>query len=88
MVTNDVVDSGFMWGATMDIGDKTYKEKDLLGNERKLNKQPKGYDDIINNVNILKEGTDYFLQELLKNNPHLLKVKEKKENEEELEEEI
>jgi hypothetical protein len=52
MVTNDVVDSGFMWGVTIDIGDKTYKEKELLGNERKLNKEPKGYDDIINNVNI------------------------------------
>lgn len=83
-MTESIVDNGFLWGVTIDLNGKISDENDIISNSdnKKLNKEPKNYTDIIQNIELLKESTDAYLQKIIDTNPHLL-TKEKKQNNEE-----
>lgn len=83
-MTESIVDNGFLWGVTIDLNGKISDENDIISNSdnKKLNKAPKNYTDIIQNIELLKESTDAYLQKIIDTNPHLL-TKEKKQNNEE-----
>lgn len=83
-MTESIVDNGLLWGVKIDLNGKIIDENVIISNSdnKKLNKNPQNYTDTLQNIELLKESTDAYLQKIIDSNPHLL-TKEKKQNNEE-----
>ena len=77
---NPLINDAFLWGINVTINDKVYSNKDIIDieNKDKLDKESEKYENILSNIDILKNSSDNFLQAILDNNPHLKNIKEKK----------
>lgn len=80
---NPLINDSFLWGVNISINDKTYTNKDIFvdNNEnKKLNANSNNYEDILENINLIKNASDLFLQNIIDQNLQLKNSKEKKEN--------
>ena len=83
---SDIINDSFLWGINIEVNAKIFTNKDIIiekGNEESkslLNKNCSNYDEILTNVETLKNNSDLFLQNLLDQNPILINYKEQKEN--------
>ena len=83
---SSLVSDSFIWGINIEVNDKIFTNKDIIidqenaESKNKLNKDCSNYDEILLNVEILKNNSDLFLQNLLDQNPTLINFKEQKEN--------
>ena len=86
---NPIINDAFLWGINVTINDKVYSNKDIIDieNKDKLDKESEKYENILSNIDILKNSSDNFLQAILDNNPHLKNIKEKKTDNDEVGEE-
>ena len=80
---NPLINDSFLWGVNISINEKTYSNKDIFvdNNEnKKLNANSNNYEDILENINLIKNASDLFLQIIIDQNLQLKNSKEKKEN--------
>lgn len=80
---NPLINDSFLWGVNISINEKTYSNKDIFvdNNEnKKLNTNSNNYEDIFENINLIKNASDLFLQNIIDQNLQLKNSKEKKEN--------
>ena len=80
---NPLINDSFLWGVNISINEKTYSNKDIFvdNNEnKKLNTNSNNYEDILENINLIKNASDLFLQNIIDQNLQLKNSKEKKEN--------
>ena len=86
---NPIINDAFLWGINVTINDKVYSNKDIIDveNKDKLDKESEKYENILSNIDIIKNSSDNFLQAILDNNPHLKNIKEKKTDNDEIGEE-
>ena len=86
---NPLINDAFLWGINVTINDKVYSNKDIIDieNKDKLDKESEKYENILSNIDIIKNSSDNFLQAILDNNPHLKNIKEKKTDNDEIGEE-
>ena len=80
---NPLINDSFLWGVNISINEKTYSNKDIFvdNNEnKKLNVNSNNYEDILENINLIKNASDLFLQNIIDQNLQLKNSKEKKEN--------
>ena len=86
---NPIINDALVWGINVTINDKVYSNKDIIDieNKDKLDKESEKYENILSNIDILKNSSDNFLQAILDNNPHLKNIKEKKNDNDEVGEE-
>ena len=80
---NPLINDSFLWGVNISINEKTYTNKDIFvdNNEnKKLNTNSNNYEDILENINLIKNASDLFLQNIIDQNLKLKNSKEKKEN--------
>ena len=77
---NPLINDAFIWGINITINDKTYNNKDIFLGDKKLNKNCENYDDILSNLDLIKDSSSLFLQNIIDQNPKLKNIKEKKEN--------
>ena len=75
-----LINDAFIWGINITINDKTYNNKDIILGDKKLNKNCENYDDILSNLDLIKDSSSLFLQNIIDQNPQLKNIKEKKEN--------
>ena len=64
------MNEGYFWGVNIDINGKVFYEKDIL-NSSKLKEKCENYDDILNNLNILKENSLNFITDIIESNPQI-----------------
>ena len=83
-MSEGLVNKDYLWGINVDVNGKIFKGEDIINKDKPLKEKCDNYDEILNNINILKNDTDVFLQKILDDNP-ILNSKDKKEN---LDEEI
>ena len=76
---NPLINDAFLWGINITINDKTYNNKDIII-DKKLNKDCVNYDDILSNLDLIRDSSSLFLQNIIDQNPQLKNIKEKKEN--------
>ena len=78
------INDAFLWGINVTINDKIYSNKDIIDieNKDKLSKESENYDNILSNIDIIKNSSESFIQSILDNNPNLKNIKEKKPNDE------
>ena len=81
---SDLVNKDYLWGVNVDVNGKVFKSEDVINKEKPLKEKCDNYEEILDNINILKNDTDAFLQRILDDNP-CLNSKDKKDN---LDEEI
>ena len=83
---NPLINDAFLWGINVTINDKVYSNKDIIDieNKDKLDKESEKYENILSNIDIIKNSSDNFLQAILDNNPHLKNIKEKKTDNDEV----
>ena len=81
---NPLINDAFLWGINVTINDKVYSNKDIIDieNKDKLDKESEKYENILSNIDIIKNSSEKFLQSILDNNPNLKNIKEKKNTEE------
>ena len=80
---NPLINDSFLWGVNISINEKAYTNKDIFvdNNEnKKLNTNSNNYEDILENINLIKNASDLFLQNIIDQNLQLKNSKEKKEN--------
>jgi hypothetical protein len=80
---NPLINDSFLWGVNISINEKIYTNKDIFvdNNEnKKLNVNSNNYEDILENINLIKNASDLFLQNIIDQNLQLKNSKEKKEN--------
>ena len=77
--SNPLINDAFLWGVNISVNDKVYNNNDIFVKE-KLNKNCNNYDDILANIELIKNSSDDFLQKIIEKNPTLKTFKEKKEN--------
>ena len=77
---NPFINDAFFWGINITINDKTYNNKDIFLGDKKLNKNCENYDDILSNLDLIRDSSSLFLQSIIDQNPQLKNIKEKKEN--------
>ena len=77
---NPLINDAFIWGINITINDKTYNNKDIILGDKKLNKNCENYDDILSNLDLIKDSSSLFLQNIIDQNPQLKNIKENKEN--------
>ena len=77
---NPLINDAFLWGINITINDKTYNNKDIFIGDKKLNKNCENYDDILSNLDLIRDSSSLFLQNIIDQNPQLKNIKEKKEN--------
>ena len=77
-----LINESFLWGINININDKAFSNKDIFnsGDNNKLKIDCENYDDILKNIELIKNESDLFLQNIIDQNPHLKNIKEKKEN--------
>ena len=81
---SDLVNKDYLWGVNVDVNGKVFKSEVVINKEKPLKEKCDNYEEILDNINILKNDTDAFLQKILDDNPSL-NSKDKKDN---LDEEI
>ena len=72
---NPLINDSFLWGVNISINDKTYTNKDIFvdNNEnKKLNANSNNYEDILENINLIKNASDLFLQNIIDQNLQLI----------------
>ena len=81
---NTIINDSLLCGRTATINDKVYNNKDIIDieNKNKLIEDSEKYEDILTNIDIIKNSSEKFLQSILDNNPNLKNIKEKKNTEE------
>lgn len=77
---NSLINEAFLWGINININDKVYNNKDIFVGDKKLNMNCENYESILENVELIKNSSDLFLQNIIDQNPQLKSIKEKKEN--------
>ena len=80
---NPLINDSFLWGVNISINEKAYTNKNIFvdNNEnKKLNANSNNYEDILENINLIKNASDLFLQNIIDQNLQLKNSKEKKEN--------
>ena len=77
---NSLINEAFLWGINININDKVYNNKDIFVGDNKLNMNCENYESILENVELIKNSSDLFLQNIIDQNPQLKSIKEKKEN--------
>ena len=77
---NSLINEAFLWGINININDKIYNNKDIFVGDKKLNMNCENYESILENVELIKNSSDLFLQNIIDQNPQLKNIKEKKEN--------
>ncbi len=77
------MNEGYFWGVNIDINGKVFYEKDILNSSTsKLKEKCENYDDILNNLNILKENSLTFITDIIESNPQIkAHVNKKNDNE-------
>ena len=79
---NPLINDAFVLGVNININEKAYSNKDIFidndGNKKLVNSD--NYDDILSNIDLIKNASDSFLQSIIDQNPLLKNIKEKKEN--------
>jgi len=78
------MNEGYFWGVNIDINGKTFYEKDILiSTESKLKEKCENYDEILNNLNVIKENSLNFVTNIIESNPQIkAHVNKKNDNEE------
>ena len=78
------MNEGYFWGVNIDINGKTFYEKDILiSTETKLKEKCENYDEILNNLNVIKENSLNFVTNIIESNPQIkAHVNKKNDNEE------
>ena len=82
---NPLINDAFLWGVNVTINEKVFNNKDIFvdNNEnKKLNANSNNYEDILANIDLIKNASDIFLQNIIDQNPQLKNFKEKKDNNE------
>ena len=79
---NPLINDAFVLGVNININEKVYSNKDIFidndGNKKLVNSD--NYDDVLSNIDLIKNASDSFLQSIIDQNPLLKNIKEKKEN--------
>ena len=79
---NPLINDAFVLGVNININEKAYSNKDIFidndGNKKLVNSD--NYDDVLSNIDLIKNASDSFLQSIIDQNPLLKNIKEKKEN--------
>ena len=79
---NPLINDAFVLGVNININEKVYSNKDIFidnaGNKKLVNLD--NYDDVLSNIDLIKNASDSFLQSIIDQNPLLKNIKEKKEN--------
>ena len=79
---NPLINDAFVLGVNININEKVYSNKDIFidndGNKILVNSD--NYDDVLSNIDLIKNASDSFLQSIIDQNPLLKNIKEKKEN--------
>ena len=78
------MNEGYFWGVNIDINGKVFYEKDILiSTESKLKEKCENYDEILNNLNVIKENSLNFVTNIIESNPQIkAHVNKKNDNEE------
>ena len=82
---NPLINDAFLWGVNVTINEKVFNNKDIFvdNNEnKKLIANSNNYEDILANIDLIKNASDLFLQNIIDQNPQLKNFKEKKDNNE------
>ena len=82
---NSLINDAFLWGVNVTINEKIFNNKDIFVENKeikKLNVNSNNYEDILVNIDSIKNASDFFLQNILDQNPQLKTFKEKKDNNE------
>ena len=81
--SDNLISESFLWGVNITINEKVFNNKDIFV-ENKENKQSikysDNYEDILNNIDLIKNSSDTFIQNIIDQNPKLKNIKEKKED--------
>ena len=81
--SDNLISESFLWGVNITINEKVFNNKDIFL-ENKENKQSikysDNYEDILNNIDLIKNSSDTFIQNIIDQNPKLKNIKEKKED--------
>ena len=79
---NPLINDAFVLGVNININEKVYSNKDIFidnaGNKKLVNSD--NYDDVLSNIDLIKNASDSFLQSIIDKNTLLKNIKEKKEN--------
>lgn len=82
---NSLINDAFLWGVNVTINEKIFNNKDIFVENKeikKLNVNSNNYEDILVNIDSIKNASDLFLQNILDQNSKLKTFKEKKDNNE------
>ena len=82
---NSLINDAFLWGVNVTINEKYFNNKDIFVENKeikKLNVNSNNYEDILVNIDSIKNASDLFLQNILDQNSKLKTFKEKKDNNE------
>ena len=79
---NPLINDAFVLGVNININEKVYSNKDIFidNAENKKLVNSDNYDDVLSNIDLIKNASDSFLQSIIDQNPLLKNIKEKKEN--------
>ena len=81
--SDNLINESFLWGVNITVNEKVFNNKDIFV-ENKENKQSikhsDNYEDILNNIDLIKNSSDTFIQNIIDQNPKLKNIKEKKED--------
>ena len=74
---NSLINDAFLWGVNVTINEKYFNNKDIFVENKeikKLNVNSNNYEDILVNIDSIKNASDLFLQNILDQNPQLIKI--------------
>ena len=80
---DNLISDSFLWGVNITINEKVFNNKDIFV-ENKENKQSfkisDNYEEILTNIDLIKNSSDSFIQNIIDQNQKLKNIKEKKED--------
>ena len=80
---DNLISDSFLWGVNITINEKVFNNKDIfVDNKEKAQniKNSDNYEDILANIDLIKNSSDVFIQNIIDQNPQLKNIKEKKED--------
>ena len=80
---DNLISDSFLWGVNVTINEKVFNNKDIFvdNKENAQNiKNSDNYEDILANIDLIKNSSEVFIQNIIDQNPQLKNIKEKKED--------
>ena len=81
--SDNLISDSFLWGLNITVNEKVFNNKDIFV-DNKENKQyiknSDNYENILENIDLIKNCSDAFIQNIIDQNPQLKNIKDKKDD--------